>query len=219
MTTKIGNGLSLLGQKITSLANGSAATDAAAYGQLLATPPYYYLMPTGAIAETFSRIAGAASAALTSGVLELTAIPLLTGTTVTDITFLTGSTAAVTPTHWWYGLYDNNLNQLAVTADQTTTAIAANTSYSLQLATAASGSISNYTLSYSGLYYLGWMATAGTMPTLLRLAGAGIAAMAAVSPILASSSDTAQTTPPGFPHQTAALTKANAIASNYAYVS
>src|SRR5260370_31260814 len=128
-------------------------------------------MSGGAMGETCARLSAGAAAAMTSGPLYLTAIPLLAGTVVTNITYITGLTAASGPTHWWYGLYDSSLNQLAVTADQTTAAMAASTAYTLPVATGAGGSITSYTIGTSGLYYLGFVMVATvTMPSLMRLA-------------------------------------------------
>src|SRR5260370_40665533 len=91
-------------------------------------------MSGGAMGETCARLSAGAAAAMTSGTLYLTAIPLLAGTVVTNITYITGLTAASGPTHWWHGLYDSNLHQLAVTADQTPAAMPPRTAYTLPVA-------------------------------------------------------------------------------------
>ncbi|HEX3786092.1 MAG TPA: glycosyl hydrolase family 28-related protein [Pseudonocardiaceae bacterium] len=168
----------------------------------------YYSKPTGAIAESISRMTNlSATLAPTSGNLYLQAIVLPASAVVGHLAFATGGTAAGTPTHWWYGLLDSNRNLLAVTADQTTTAFAANTLSSLPIATIASGSATSFTTTYTGLYYVGLMMTATTMPNFIGTNHvSGDNAVIAASPALQGTSTTAMTTPPAFPFQGAALT-------------
>ena len=145
----------------------------------------------------------------TSGDLVLQAIYLPKGVTVTKLGWQTGSTAASTPTHCWMGLYDNALNQLATTADTTTTAIAGNSLHQYAIAVTAAGAQASFVTTYSGLYYLGIMITASTVPTCFSNTNlAAIAPLFQVVPILNGLSDTGQTTPPAFPHQAQALSTA-----------
>ena len=144
--------------------------------------------------------------ATTSGDVTLVAVYLPSGVTVTKLGWMAGSTAASTPTHCWMGLYDKNLVQLATTADTTTTAIAGNSLHQYSIAQIASGASASFVTTYSGLYYIGIMITATTVPTCVS--GANLAAIATlfqVVPILNGLSDTGQTTPPAFPHTATAL--------------
>jgi hypothetical protein len=102
--------------------------------------------------------------ALTSGVMTSVAIPLQAGDVVTNLTFVSGATAAGTPTAWWFALYDTSSTPalLRQTADQTTTAWAANTVKTVALAT-------TYTVPTTGVYYAAVMVTATTAPTLAGL--------------------------------------------------
>jgi hypothetical protein len=56
---------------------------------------------------------------------------------------------------------------LARTADQTTTAWAANTIMTKAIAQTTAGTASSYTTTYAGLHYLGVMIKASTNPTLI----------------------------------------------------
>lgn len=126
------------------------------------------IAPTGAVAETFSRM-GATTASvspLTSGTLLLTAIYLRAGATITSASYHSATQAAVTPTNWWFALYDGALARLGQTADQTTTAWAANTLKTVAFA-------STITVPTTSLHYLGIMVAAGTVPSLMGVAQSG----------------------------------------------
>lgn len=168
-----------------------------------------YLRPSAATYETFPRSAVATTAApMTSGTLYMTAIALPAGLVVNNITFVTTGTGATSPTNWWFGLYDSSRVQLAVTADQTTTAWAGNTAKTLSIATVASGAASSFTTTYEGLYYLGAMVKASTAPSLVSAGQSG--GVGALTPLLSGqSTDTSQTTPPAFPHTAGAFSTAN----------
>ncbi len=144
--------------------------------------------------ETTSRLrCGTSSAAMTSGVLYLVPIWLPKGTVVSSLSFITGGTAVGTPTNYWFTLHDRNRVALARTADQTTTAWAANTVKTLAVAQTTAGTATSYTTTYSGLHYLGIMIKATTMPTIV---GEGsMAAGANVAPGFGDT-NTGQSTPP-----------------------
>lgn len=116
---------------------------------------------TGALYETFDRnlCDEVNTAVLSSGRLSLAAIYIPAGVTVNSISFWSATTAAGTPTNQIFGLYDINLNLLRSSANDTTTAWAANSRKTLSLTSA-------FTTTYSGLYYLGIMVAATTVPTL-----------------------------------------------------
>lgn len=85
------------------------------------------LRRTGAIAETIPKhIANTTNSSLLSGRLYLAGIVLPGGVPISNITFLSGSTAISAATNQWFALYDKNRGKLAVTADDTSTAWAGN---------------------------------------------------------------------------------------------
>lgn len=100
--------------------------------------------------------------ALATGVMTSVPVKLVAGDVITNISFRSGATAAGTPTAWWFALYSNAATPalLAQTADQTTTAWAANTTKTVALATAQ-------TITETGYYWVGINVTATTVPTLL----------------------------------------------------
>jgi hypothetical protein len=100
--------------------------------------------------------------ALSSGVLTAVAIKLSAGATIKNITFVTGTTAAGTPTHWGFNVYDTQATPalLGSTADQTTGAMAANTAIMKALATPV-------VVKKAGWYRIGIWVVATTVPTLL----------------------------------------------------
>jgi len=101
-----------------------------------------------------------------SGTIYLHSILLPSGYPVANISFTSNTTAAGTPTNWWFALTDNNFLQLRATANQTTRAWPANTSMSLPLA-------SPFTTTYWGIHYLAICVTATTLPTLYGVVGNG----------------------------------------------
>lgn len=104
-------------------------------------------------------------AALTSGVMTSVPIYLLDGDTITNLTFISAGTAAGTPANWWFALYSGAGALLAQTADQTSTAWAADTAKTLALATAQK-------ITKSGIYYAAIGVAATTVPTLVGTVGA-----------------------------------------------
>jgi hypothetical protein len=90
-----------------------------------------------------------------TGIMTSVAIPIQAGDVITNITFRSGATAASVPTHWGFGLYSAAAALLAQTADQTTTAWAANTTKTLALATPQ-------LITVPGLYYAAIWMTATT---------------------------------------------------------
>lgn len=130
---------------------------------------------------------------LTTQVMTSVAVPIQPGQLVTSITCKSGATAAGTPTNYWFALYSAAGVLLAQTADQTTTAWAANTVMTLNLATAQR-------VDSAGVVYVGLMVKATTTPTLIgkTVALAGAAASILSSKVLAQTSGSALTaTAPG----------------------
>lgn len=161
--------------------------------------------PAGSVAQTVARqLVTSAAETSASGVLTLTAISLPLDTVVNTLNFVSGTTAAITPTHQFAGLYDNTGKQLAVSADLLTAAIAASTVIPYPISTIAQGAASSFTTTYSGLYYVGIMVVAGTQPTWAGITG--LVTDETIPPIMAGSSDTGQTAPPAFPHTAGTIT-------------
>jgi hypothetical protein len=127
----------------------------------------------GNIAETIPRniCTEANVTALNSGILLLTAVFLRAGQVVTNISFFSATTAAGTPTNGFFCLY-NSLSKslLASSANFTSEAWAANSIKTKAMTTP-------YTILKSGIYYLGIMITATTVPTLkgLSITAGGLA--------------------------------------------
>jgi hypothetical protein len=162
-----------------------------------------YLAVSTTIGESAARTGNLNSPfASASGTLYLTAVALPAGAVVGHIAFTSGGTGATSPTHWWFGLYDSSYNQLAVTADQTSGAFAQNTYKTLAIATIASGASATFTTTYTGLYYAGFMmsTTGGTGNATIVAYAHNNTAVSSLSPVLAGTSDTGQTTPPSFSH-------------------
>jgi hypothetical protein len=117
---------------------------------------------TGLLRETIRRDQVVTDGAtLTTQVMTSVAIYLEAGETVTNLTFVSGGTAAGTPTNWWFALYSSAATPalLAQTADQLTAAWAANTAKTLALATAQ-------VISTTGIYYAAIGVKATTVPTI-----------------------------------------------------
>lgn len=169
------------------------------------------LKRAGAIAETFSR-AGATTgnvAGMLSGRLFLCALQLPANEPITSITFMSGGTALSGGTHQWFGLFDDALNALAFTSDDTSASWNSSTEKTLALS-------SPFITTYSGLYYIGVMVTATTVPNLMGVASGG-SANTGLAPILTGTSTTGQTGVPALPFTAAALAAVAGIP--WAYVS
>lgn len=168
-----------------------------------------WTLPAVALAQTCRRNQPTANAVfLNTGQLSLVGIYLRAGQVINNITFYSATTAASVPLNQWFALYDKNRNKLAVTADNTTTAWAAETGRTLALA-------APYTVPTSGMYYLGICVVASTCPT-LRSEVSGVV-VTGTAPILAGVSTTGLTDPTTAPLTAAALTASGNFP--YAYVS
>lgn len=163
------------------------------------------LRATATVAETIPRNSQSATniASLATGRQTLQLIWLEAGQLVTNIQWNSWTTAAVTPTNQWFSLYSLALAKLAVTPDDTTTAWAAFTRKTLTLA-------APYTVPTSGLYYVGCMVAAGTVPSLTGCGTTGF--MVGDAPVLMGwdLTNTGLTTPATAP-ATAVLTAGSSI--------
>jgi hypothetical protein len=165
--------------------------------------------PTASAYETFSRESADANLpVLATGTLVFQAIFLPANTVISSITCVSGSTAAGTPTNQWFAVYDQSLNKLAVTADDTTAVWNADAAKTLLIS-------GGFTTTYSGLHYIGVMVKATTPPTLAGQATR--ASITALAPKSCGSSSTGLTNPASAPATAAAITAA--AASIYAYIS
>lgn len=142
---------------------------------------------TGAKAESIPRtLAGANTAAVTSGTMVMQAIWLPAGMVITSLQCHSGTTASATQTNRWMALYDQNRALLRQSTDQTTTVLAANTLYS--------ASITSFTTTYSGIHYIGIMTAATTVNSLVGVTAAASANIRGQTPILTGTSTTGLTT-------------------------
>lgn len=157
-----------------------------------------YLAP-GLGYESFSRADGITDrSVLVSGRLNMYAIQLPAGITITSITFVAGATAANAPTHQIFGLFDDNAGTASGTArallrgttDDTSAAWAANTAKTLALT-------STYTTVSTQLYYVGILVTwTTTGPSLYGYPDAMGASFPAIAPIFVGTSNTGITALP-----------------------
>lgn len=167
------------------------------------------LGPTGALAETIPRfLATTNTTVAASGTLFLQSIYLTAGQLISNITIISATTAAGTPTNYFFALYDGTRNKLAESANQTTTAWAANTAKTLAMTTP-------YRIPTSGLYYIGFMMTATTVNTCHGGPAKANAVVSSTPPILHGTSTTGNTT--SLPGTAAAISAGTA--SLYAAVS
>ena len=173
--------------------------------------PFGNLGPSGTLAETMPRqtCPEVNTTMAASGVLNLQAIYLQAGMLVSNITLCSATTAAGTPTNYFFALYSAARALLAQSANQTTTAWAANTVKTLAMTTP-------YRVPVSGLYYIGYFMTATTVPTLKGGTGRTGGQLALAAPTIAGPSTTGLTT--ALPDPAAAITGTPTI-SWYAAVS
>lgn len=113
----------------------------------------------GAVAETMHTYTASGSSSPASGTLYIQKVFIPAGKTVANIGFVTSTTAATGPTHWWAALLDNNYKQIAHSADQLTAAIPASTWQNLPMTAPVN-------ITRTGTYYLAVMIAATTPPTL-----------------------------------------------------
>lgn len=165
-----------------------------------AGPPSSNLGPSGTLAETMPRETCPevnTVAPTASGTLFMQAIYLKAGQLISNITVSSATTAAGTPTAGRVCLFDSNRNLLAQSADQTTTAWAANTVKTLPMVTP-------FRVTVSGLYYVGIWQTATTVMTMKGGTAKTGGQLASTVPILHGISSTGLTTTA--PNPAAAIT-------------
>lgn len=161
---------------------------------------------SGAFAETLSRnlcTETVSTVPTATGILWLQAIWLCSGQTVSSISFHSSTAAAVTPTNWFFALYDSSRNLRAATANQTTTAWAAQTLKTIAVVTP-------YVIPTTGIYYLGLFMTASTIINLKGNTTKTASQLAGQNPIVGGPSTTGLTT--ALPDPAAVLTVSTASA-------
>lgn len=126
----------------------------------------------------------------TTGKLLVVPVTLEAGDVVTSVGFVTGTTAAGTPTAGFVALYDKDGNKLVQSADFASTAMGASAVFTKALT-------APWTAKYSGTHYIGWCMAATTMPTLLGTPVAPAIATGEISYARESTSATYTTTAPG----------------------
>lgn len=164
--------------------------------------------PSGAIAETLPRSVCATFMTPGTGVMHLSGIYVPAGRLVTNVTFVSGATAEATGTHLWFALYDQNLNLLQQSVDDTVANSFGASTVKTKALTAT------VTTTYAGIYYVGFMCTAGTVPNLLSLTGSLLSG--AVAPVMYGLSTSGLTTTAPSP---AAAPAASINTRLYAYLS
>lgn len=146
----------------------------------------------GAIAETVNHnTANNTVIQPASGELQLMQVGIEAGQTISNMGFVTGSTASVGPTHWWVGIWDQNYVQQAHSLDQTSTALPATTWQKLALT-------APYMTPYSGNYYFGLViASSVTQPSVVgsTVAGVFVSGTNAPTPGIGGRSSTGLTIP------------------------
>jgi len=191
---KITPTFSLLPQGVAVYEDGMGWTFYNSAGQLLqGTGSPIMALPmtgiTGCMGETMDRVncPEVNTVSGTTGQVRCQAIWLPAGVTVTNISFHSATTAAGTPTHYVFALYDLARALLATTADQLTAAWAANTIKTLAVT-------APYLVPASALYYLMVSVVATTVPTLKGGTAKTGAQLAGQVPILNGLSSTTYAT-------------------------
>jgi len=121
----------------------------------------------GTFAESVPRyLAATDNAIAATGVIHTTFVPVQPGDVISNITFVTGGTAAATPTAGFAAVYSSAGALLGQTADFASTARAANTAFTVALS--APIAITGQSSAASGVF-VSISFTAGTVPTLRGL--------------------------------------------------
>lgn len=129
--------------------------------------------PAGTYAASCRKTDASVDLAIAATGVELAVdIALDAGDLVTSVTWVTGATAAGTPTAGYLVLRDSAGAKLVQSADFGSTARAANTAYTSTVTTP-------YQVTAGGLYRIGISFTAGTVPTLrgISMANAAVCAV------------------------------------------
>ena len=168
--------------------------------------------PTAATYEAFSRDHVNGIRTVASGYLHMVGIWLPAGATVSNISFVSATTAMVAGTNQWFALFDGSRVKRAISADDTSTAWGANALKTLAMTTP-------YVIPTDGLYYIGYCVAAATPPTFeCATDGGGVLAARSLAPILYGRADSGLTNPASCP-STAATLDVFSNSQQYGYVS
>lgn len=150
--------------------------------------------------ETIPKASASVNAAsLLSGRLTLVSLYLPGGLDIAKIRFYAGTTGLSVGSNQWFCLYSFDLNKLCVTADDTSTAWAANTYKELTIAGGA------FTVPDADMYYIGICVVATTVPT-LATSPVMLTSVNSTGYIKAGTSNTGLTNPASAPSTANALT-------------
>lgn len=165
------------------------------------------ILPTGAVAESYGgRKTNGVAVGGISGQLRGSLVALAAGDVISSLTFSSGNTAAVSPTHEWACLIDVNYTVLAVSVDDTS-AWAVNTMKTFNM-------ISPFTVVDSGEYYICKCVVASTVPTFASFSLSGLAVQN-LTPYVAVA-QTGFTTPPAVGSVLSTLVSINSVDYGYA---
>jgi hypothetical protein len=147
-----------------------------------------YWLPAGIIDENVPSRLASGTATIESGKLQLHGnFVVPAGVTVSNVTYCSGTQAAVEPTHWWFCVVElSTLKIRAVSADQTTTAWAAKTVMPLAMGTP-------WTPTEDTAVYTGILMVATTLVNIVS--GAATAEWMKRKPSFGGTSNTGLTTP------------------------
>lgn len=163
------------------------------------------LKPDAAKFCSLPRLNGLSNSALiNSQRLTLVSFDLPKGELISGAAWHSATQAAVTPANQWFAFFDKYRNLLAITADDTTTAWAANARKPL-------GFTVPYTTTYEGVHYCGIMVNAATPPSLWVVNGATFIHSDPPITIGHDATNTGLTNPASCPNPTAALSAAGAV--------
>ena len=159
---------------------GNVRDTLGAYATMVPSSPSTFFRASQPRVGLYDSASDTGSVALTTQVMTSVPIYLAAGDVVTNISAVSGATAAGTPTNWWFALYDTQATPalLAQSADQTSGAWAAFTVKTLALSAAQ-------TITKTGVYWVGIHVKATTVPTLLG--------SIAVKPVVTGERNLAQT--------------------------
>ncbi len=167
----------------------------------------------GALAETVPRAGPSFGnfAGFTTGRLHLVGLkdPLPKNEPINSIGFMSGTTGAATPTHQFFGLFDDVGNALAFTNDDLTAAWASGTEKVLSLP-------ATFWTTYAGDYYVGIVVNATTMPNLAANTVAATGPITLAQMISGFSTTGLNSGPPALPFTAAAMSASTGVP--YAWV-
>ena len=166
---------------------------------------------TNILAQTIPDYLAGDTVTLTAGTVVSCPIWLQAGVKYSKLSVITAATAASTPTNQWAGLATNVTAPvvLAISADGTSTAIAADTVITYTLGTA-------YTPTTTGYFQFFICVAATTGPTVAALSLGASHGRANVTPYVAGNGGTSKTTPPAVGAALTAVTVGTGVVLAYA---